>query len=93
MLSGPVPVTFFTFMDAKSFSTPFGFIFGGGILDLHVLAIVGMYLLVISVKTYLNLSTKMSDLPIPSFTRDPFFFSCGVLSLCCLGLLKNSQSS
>ena len=31
MLSGPVPVTFFTFMDAKSFSTPFGFIFGGGI--------------------------------------------------------------
>ena len=65
-------------MDAKSFSTPFGFKFRGGIFDLHVLAIDGMSLLVFLVKTDLNWSTKMSDLLTPSFTRDPFFFSGGV---------------
>ena len=56
----------------------FGFIFRGGILDLHVLAIYGMSLLAILVKTDLNWSTKMFDLPTPSFTRDPFIFSGGV---------------
>ena len=52
-------------------------------MDLHVLAIDGMSLLVILVKTDLNWSTKMSDLPTPSFTRDPFFFSGGVPMLFC----------
>ena len=69
---------FFTFMDAKSFSTPFGFMFRGGILDLHVLAIDGMSLL-----NGFELVHKMSDLPTPSFTRDPFFFSGGVPMLSC----------
>ena len=45
---------------------------------MHVLAIDGMSLLVILVKTDLNWSTKMSDLPTPSFTSDPFFFSGSV---------------
>ena len=50
---------------------------------MHVLAIDGMPLLVILVKTDLNWSTKMSDLPTTSFTRDPFFFSGGVPMLSC----------
>ena len=51
--------------------------FRGGILDLHVLDIDGMSLLVILVKTDLNWSTKMSDLP------TLFFISGGVPMLFC----------
>ena len=76
MLTGPID--FFTFMDDKSFLTSFGFIFQRWYICLtcsshrwHVST--GNF-----GKNDLNWSTKKSDLPTPSFTRDPFFFSGGV---------------
>ena len=80
MLSGPVD--FLTLIEDKSFSTPFEFICRGDMLVLHLADIVGRSLFVILVKTDLNWSTKMSDLPTPSFTSVPFFFNGGVPIFC-----------